>query len=219
MLVPLEAQDWARQAGLPTPPDKYDVILSDASPSPQAYITSPEMFAYVRGEVEVTGTAGGGGFELYRLQVGQGLNPQMWLQVGQEARSPVSDGELGLWDTRGLSGLFALQLQVIYKDQRVETGTIQVTVDNQPPEVAIVYPKDGQELPLSSDAVVLQAQVNEDLALKNVEFYIDNVLISTLSQAPFTTSWQSRTGTHTLRVKATDQAGNSSEGEITFLIK
>ena len=216
LLVPPEAQDWARQAGLPTPPDTYDVILADASLSPQAHLTFPPMFAYVHGEVKITGSAEGDGFSLYRLQVGQGLNPRMWLQIGPDVRSPVTESELGVWDTQGLRGLYALQLQAIYRDQRVETALVQVTVDNQPPEITIVYPKDTQEVPKSTSDIILQAQVSDDLALKDVEFFIDNVLINTLTQAPFAVAWHPKSGTHTLRVKAADQAGNSSEKAINF---
>ena len=219
LMVPPEAQDWAGQAGLPTPPDTYDVILADTSILPQAHITSPAMFAYLHGKVKITGSAEGNSFSLYRLQVGQGLNPRMWLQIGPDVRSPVTDGELGTWDTQGLNGLYALQLQVIYKDQHVETALVQVTVDNHPPEINIVYPNDAQEVPKSTGDIILQAQVSDDLALKNVEFYIDDVLVSTLTQAPFAVAWQSRSGAHTLQVKATDQAGNSSVEEIKFSIK
>jgi hypothetical protein len=35
---------------------------------------------------------------------------------------------LAEWDTSGLSGLYAVQLQVVRSDQRVETAIIQVTV-------------------------------------------------------------------------------------------
>jgi len=143
----------------------------------------------------------------------------MWLQVGPDIQSPVTDGQLGIWDTHGLSGLFALQLQVIYQDQHVETALVQVTVDNQPPEVTIVYPNDKQGVPLSPADIILQAQVSDDLALKDVKFFIDNVLINTLTQAPFAVAWHPKSGTHTLRVKAADQAGNSSEKAISFSIK
>jgi hypothetical protein len=219
LLVSSEAQDWARQSGLATPPDTYDVILADSSPSAQAYIISPPMFAYLHGEVKITGTAGGSGFTSYRLQIGQGLNPRMWLQIGPDKRSPVKDGELGTWDTQGLSGLYAMQLQVIRRDQSVETALVQVTVDNTPPQVVIINPGDAQEVYPSSSDYILQAQASDDLALKHVEFYIDNVLVRTLTQAPFTVAWQPRPGEHALRVKATDQANNSSEEQIEFVIK
>ena len=34
------------------------------------------------------------------------------------------------WNTDGLSGLYAVQLQVIRSDQRVDTAVIQVTVSD-----------------------------------------------------------------------------------------
>jgi hypothetical protein len=220
LLVPPEAQEWARLVGdLPTPPQAFDVIQAETTSSSDGHISSPAMFAYVRGLVEINGSAGGDGFEVYRLQVGQGLNPQRWLQVGQDTQNPVADGELGIWDTQGLSGLYALQLLVIFQDQRVQTQVVQVTVDNQPPQVILLNPTDGQEIPLSSRGVILQAQVSDDLAIQSAEFFIDDQRVSTLTQAPFTLTWQGRTGVHTLRVRATDQAGNSSQSEVSFRIR
>jgi hypothetical protein len=62
------------------------------------------------------------------VQVGRGLNPQEWTQVGADRESPVQDGLLAEWDTRGLSGLYSVQLLVVRADQRVETAVIQVMV-------------------------------------------------------------------------------------------
>jgi hypothetical protein len=59
--------------------------------------------------------------------VGQGLNPQQWIQVA-ESNQPVTNDVLAKWDTSGLSGLYAVQLQVVRSDQRLETAIIQVTV-------------------------------------------------------------------------------------------
>jgi len=55
------------------------------------------------------------------------LNPQEWIQVA-EGSEPVNNGLLAEWDTSNLSGLYAVQLQVIRTDQRVESAVIQVTV-------------------------------------------------------------------------------------------
>jgi hypothetical protein len=57
------------------------------------------------------------------------LNPQEWIQIAEE-NEPVTDGLLAEWDTSELNGLYALQLQVIRTDQRVDTAIIQVTVSN-----------------------------------------------------------------------------------------
>ena len=45
-----------------------------------------------------------------------------------EGTAPVTNDLLAGWDTTGLSGLYAVQLQVIRTDQRVDTAVIQVTI-------------------------------------------------------------------------------------------
>ncbi len=80
---------------------------------PTANITSPELFAEVSGAVKIIGTASGENFSYYRVQVGKGLNPQTWTQLGSDVITPVENGQLAEWDTTGLSGLYAVQLQVV----------------------------------------------------------------------------------------------------------
>ncbi len=127
MLVPENAREWAVSAGLAIPPTSYDAI----QPPPvnlTTNITAPELFAEVNGVVEITGTASGNDFEYYRVQVGKGLNPQQWIQLGSDVTTPVEGGLLAEWDTKGLSGLYAVQLQVVRNDKRVDTAVIQVTI-------------------------------------------------------------------------------------------
>jgi len=83
MQVPPEAEAWARSSALPAPPQDYDVLPLDLPSWPDAAITGPAMFAPVRSEVPILGTAGGENFAYFRLQVGPGLNPQSWYLVGQ----------------------------------------------------------------------------------------------------------------------------------------
>jgi len=125
-VVPSDARSWAESAGLEIPPATYDVIQSPQG-NPDVNITSPELFTEVNGEVRITGTAAGEDFVSYRLLVGEGLNPQEWIQVA-EGNEPVSKGLLAEWNTSDLSGLYAVQLQVVRSDQRVDTAIIQVTV-------------------------------------------------------------------------------------------
>jgi membrane carboxypeptidase/penicillin-binding protein PbpC len=217
--LPPEAQAWARQAGIPSPPETYDVIFAPQT-TPDTHITSPAMFTYVRGQVTIKGSATGNGFQYYRLQVGQGLNPQTWLQVGQDVSRPVAEGQLGVWDTTGLSGLYALQLLVVRQNQDLESAVIQVTIDNQAPTLAITSPLPGQEISLSAgSSFPFQVSASDDLALKSVELILDNRSLATLSQAPYTFPWQVTQGAHTLRVIATDMAGNRTQLETTFLVK
>ena len=126
MAVPQEARVWAASAGIPVAPEAYDAIQLQVV-NPNVNITSPLMFADVNGRIEITGTAAGEGFQYYKIQVGQGLNPSAWIQIGGTI-TPVENSLLIEWDTTGLSGLYAIQLVVVYEDQRVETAIIQVTV-------------------------------------------------------------------------------------------
>lgn len=218
LVVPPEASEWARQAGLPTPPESYDIINNDNNISPNAEISSPGMFEYIRGIVPVIGTATGDDFNFFRLQVGEGLNPRDWLQIGDDVSEQVSNEELGVWDASKLSGLFALQLLVIDKDQHVETSTIQVTVDNKPPEVEIIYPSEGQEINNSTESITIQVNVTDNLAVDTVDFYLDNQPIHSLRQPPYSIPWQTRPGNHTLKVVVIDRAGNENNAEVVFRV-
>jgi membrane peptidoglycan carboxypeptidase len=126
LVVPSDARSWAESAGLEIPPSTYDAI-QPSQIDPDVTITSPELFAEVNGNVTIKGTAAGKDFVSYRVVAGQGLNPQEWIQVA-EGNEPVTNDVLATWDTTGLSGLYAVQLQVIRSDQRVDTAIIQVTV-------------------------------------------------------------------------------------------
>jgi membrane peptidoglycan carboxypeptidase len=220
MVVPSTAADWARQAGLPTLPDTYDVIRRPQTASPDAVITVPEMFAVVRDQVTFTGRAAGENFDRYSLQVGAGLNPQQWVMIAQDVRKQVPDGVLGVWDTKGKSGLYAVQLQVIRQNQIVDLYTIEVTVDNQPPMVTILSPAEAEQFSrLENDVIILSASASDDLTLASVAFFVDDQPIVTLLQIPFAVLWKATPGDHLLRVLATDLAGNMRDASVKFSVK
>jgi len=220
LVVPPEAQFWAEQEGLPLPPDTYDVVFSGGPPSKTANIQQPEIFSYVSGKVEITGTAGGEDFDFYRLRIGEGLNPRQWLQIGEESDSPVEDGALAEWDTSGLNGLYALQLQVVAKNQAVETASIQVTVDNQPPVIQVLNPQESDVFSYPQQAdLTFQVRASDNLGLLRVEFWMDEHLISLISDPPYTVPWSGTRGKHQLEVRAIDLAGNISITVVPFEIE
>ena len=130
MVVPPEAQAWAKSANIPVAPTAYDAIQVGPI-DPDVNITSPAMFDGVHSEVQIRGTAAGANFGRYRVLVGQGLDPEQWIEVGSDSSTPVRDGLLATWDTTGLNGLYAVELQVIRSDQRVDSMVMQVTVNNK----------------------------------------------------------------------------------------
>jgi membrane peptidoglycan carboxypeptidase len=126
LVVPTDARSWAESAGLEIPPSSYDVIQPPRFDE-NVNIISPDLFSEVDGTVQIEGTAAGEDFVAYRVLIGQGLNPQEWIQV-KEGTAPVTNGLLAEWNTNNLSGLYAVQLQVVRSDQKVDTAIIQVTV-------------------------------------------------------------------------------------------
>jgi len=126
LVVPADARSWAESAGLEIPPATYDVIQAPQV-NQDVNITSPELFSEVSGEVQIRGTAAGDDFVSYRVLVGQGLNPQQWIQIA-EGNESVTNGLLAEWNTSDSSGLYAVQLQVVRNDQKVDTAIIQITV-------------------------------------------------------------------------------------------
>jgi membrane peptidoglycan carboxypeptidase len=129
MRVPPEAQEWATTAQLPKPPGAYDTIQQPPT-DPNMHITSPAMFATLRGKVTIQGTVAVNDLAYYRLQYGQGLNPQNWSQIGADSQASISEDTLAEWDTSGLSGLYALQLLVVHTDNSITTATVMVTIKN-----------------------------------------------------------------------------------------
>jgi hypothetical protein len=127
MVVPPEALDWAKSANIPAAPNAYDAIQT-VPINPDVHIRAPALFTEVHGQVQFQGTASGTNFDHYRILVGQGINPRNWMQVGSDSTTPVVGGVLGTWDTTGLGGLYAVELQVIRTDQSIDTAITQVTV-------------------------------------------------------------------------------------------
>ncbi len=217
LMVPAEARAWAESQGLPAPPTAYDSIQPQP-PLAEAHISSPELFADVRGEVTISGAATGEGFVSYRLEYGQGLNPSAWVQIGGDVAEPVIEGRLAVWDTSGLNGLYALRLLVIYEGQRVRQALTQVVVDNTPPQAAILYPRPGQTIDLQAEPQVLFQVQASDPYLAQVTFYLDGRRLTSLTGEPFTFAWTARRGDHTLRVVAADRVGNTAEAEVEFTV-
>lgn len=219
LVVPPQAVAWAKEAGLAIPPDTYDVIHAAQAESQDVRITSPQIFDHVSGKISFIGSATGNDFSYYRLQIGQGLNPQHWIQIGEDVDHPIQDGLLGTWDTRGLEGLYVVQLLVVRQDQRVDRAILQVTIDNALPQVKILAPIDGEKIAYQQGkSILIQVSASDNLVLERVEFYVDGELESTLRQPPLVILWPAQLGVHTLLVRAYDLAGNMSEAVTSFSV-
>jgi membrane peptidoglycan carboxypeptidase len=216
--VPDTLRSWAESAGLAVPPLGYDTI-STAPTNPNIEISSPSLFTAVHGKVTISGTANLQDLASFGVQFGQGINPDTWQQIGDSQTAPVVNGTLAEWDTAGLEGLYALRLNVVQKNNQIQTAVIQVTVDNTPPLVSIVSPQEGSKVTPSNGIVLLTANASDNVALERVEFWLDGKEVEERSVAPYTSLWTATQGSHTLQIKAFDSAGNESDSvSIQFTV-
>jgi len=228
-VYPPEAESWIES--LPednrpeTPPNQYDTIYGPSRTDAEVSIVSPESYAYVSGIVPIEGNARGGDFNFYRVVFGKGLNPTEWTQIGPDHGEQVDHGLLENWDTSELDGLYSLRLQVVNHDSNLRERTIQVTVDNEPPDVDLNYPTEGSAYELGyHEWVNINAEVN-DYSVDRVEFYAyaggkdgeppELEPFGVRRVAPFNLNWtlnsSTRMGHHTFYVIAVDAAGNEAK--------
>ncbi len=86
---------------------------------------------------------------------------------------------------------------------------------SDPPTVQITNPSDGATV---SGTVTITADASDDVGVTKVEFYIDDVLKSTDTAAPYEYDWDSTTvvdGNHTIKAVAYDGDGQTAEDQIT----
>lgn len=215
--IPIEYQSWATKQGWNIAPKDYDILLSPQN-NPAFHFTSPEMFSYVSGRVSLVGTASGNDFASYRVDVGEGLNPQSWRQVGDQGLQPVIEGELAEFDTTGLQGLFVVRLQVKDKQDRIQTALLQITVDNEPPRTNIEFPSEGLIINRdSTPELFIKVAADDPMGISIVELIIDNKKMTSWTQAPFIYIWQSQPGEHSFQAIAKDRVGNIAESEVVSI--
>lgn len=123
--VPQALQAAGLAAGLPLAPHDFDSVPA-LDVGALVAIQQPDRFASVSGLVPVRGAAGEGAAG-WDLQVGQGLYPRRWLQLA----AGTSAQPRAQWDTRGLSGLWVIQLQVWDEDGGVQRAYTVVTIESE----------------------------------------------------------------------------------------
>ncbi len=114
------------------------------------------------------------------------------------------------WDTTtATEGAHSLTAQA--SDAAGNTGTsaaVNVTVDNTGPAVNVTSPANGATV---SGSVTISANASDPAGVTQVQFFVDGLLQSTDTTAPYSTSWDSTTaadGAHSLTARATDSVGN-----------
>ncbi len=90
-----------------------------------AIITSPLAGEALQGQVMITGTAAGEGFQRFEVAFAyQNSLADTWFLIAQSDQ-PLTDGLLATWDTSTITdGKYRLRLIVFYADGRAETALL-----------------------------------------------------------------------------------------------
>lgn len=90
-----------------------------------AAINSPLAGEALQGQVLITGTAAGEGFQRYEVSFAyQNSLTDTWFLIHQSDQ-PLTDGLLATWDTSTITdGKYRLRLAVFYADGRIETALL-----------------------------------------------------------------------------------------------
>ena len=98
---------------------------------------------------------------------------------------------------------------------RAVTAAMNVTVDTTPPVASITSPIAGATV---AGTLAVLGSATDNVGVVNVEFYVDNQLMSSTASSPFSFSWSTTSvpnGTHTLMVKAYDAASNVGQASVS----
>ncbi|MCJ7513276.1 MAG: hypothetical protein MUO23_09950 [Anaerolineales bacterium] len=115
---------------------RADSGLASAQAPGFAEIASPAPGQSLSGMVTIAGSANHPAFVSYDLSLGYANDEtQTWFPIAESVTTPVIDGPLALWDTRGLSDeTYVLRLQVLLDDgSRLEAMVPDVQVHNYTP--------------------------------------------------------------------------------------
>jgi subtilisin family serine protease len=129
------------------------------------------------------------------------------------------------WNTFSLAAGSEHTLRAVAADQAGNSTGVSTTVtviagvDVTAPRVWFDSPvNDGR---LKGD-VKVAIGASDNVGVTRVEFYVDNVLVTSWTRAAYTAKWRTNTvakGNHTLMSKAFDAAGNSASTSITVNLR
>jgi chitodextrinase len=126
-------------------------------------------------------------------------------KIGEDATSPYSIA----WSPLS-TGVYNITAKATDNKGAVTTSSqITVTIDT-PPVVNISSPSNGTTL-IKGDTVSINVNATDsDGTISKVEFFIDGVKIGESTNSPYSISWITTAGNHTILVKVTDELGVST---------
>ena len=193
-------------------------VIEDLTP-PTIFISSPAAGAIVEGATTIVAEAND------NISVS---NVEFYIDgklVGTDNAVPYEY----IWDTSGLQPgsvhtIFAMAYDGAGNSGQtaLQTATISTPqVDNIPPTVAILYPPPGTTF-TDGDIVTITADVEDNVGVQKVEFYIDGELLFTGNASPYQYNWNTAGygdgQSHSIYIKAFDLSSNIGAQLITVIV-
>ena len=112
-------------------------------------------------------------------------------------------------------------LMVLALDRASNPATTSTTLltDNTPPTLTIQTPQAGMTVGLT---LVVDIQASDVSGISRIEFYLQDVLVYTVTDTPYQWSWDTTkypNGEYTITIKAYDMAGHTQTSETTVTVK
>ena len=157
--------------------DLVRVFVDNVAPQAKISVVRPLLNAPSQGEeppltlsgtVEIIGTVDDVHFKDHKLEFRALTGDRLELIPLENSTQPKIDAVLAIWDTPEVEGEYEILLSVSDLSGKSKIDRVRVTVDNQPPQVQISHPTEGQ---LVSGEIEIRGTVDDaHLASCRLEF-------------------------------------------------
>lgn len=190
----------------------HTLSASATSTGPTVTITSHNNGDTVSGRIDIEGL----------VQSSNGISRVDLLVDGIVIRSNNESSFSLRWNTNNWAdGTHTVRVVAYDSDNVSGEAQVSLIVDNDVQiTVNITSPQNNSPV-THGDNVTIEATASSAAGITRVEFYVDDVLLSTDTSSPYSASWDTSSyleGSHVVRVVAYDSTGNSNSTNITVNI-
>jgi len=91
--------------------------------------------------------------------------------------------------------------------------------DQEKPTVSILYPANNSQF-INDETITVRGDATDNIGVSSVSFLIDGIEVANIEKEPYTYEWnlEGLTGSHTIKLKANDEAENTGESSVITVI-
>lgn len=213
---PDQLREWAITSGvIDLPPTEFDESGTGSAFDP-VVISTPSFLENVSGTLTISGNVSDDDLSYFYVEVGQGSVPETWQRIGDNQDVGGTGIVLAEWDTTTVpDDVYILRLMLVRADSTLVPSNREVIVDNTPPTVRLIEPITTKTYSQDRDVFIeVVAEARDNRQIDTVEIYIDDELLDTQTESPYTYRWTiGDSSTAEMWAVVYDAAGNQTESE------